>query len=79
MGQRWFDGYSADIEIYLLINGKRYDVAQIGGGSLILREPAPIPASTNARLIIRIDGHEEVEHVFLAEGADREDYAVPFF
>jgi len=79
MGQRWFDGYSAAIEIYLLIDGKRFDVAQIGQGGLLLRDPVPIPPSTSARLIIKIDGNEEVEHVFLAEGADCSERLVPFF
>jgi hypothetical protein len=79
MGQRWFDGYSADVEIFLLHNGKRFEVAQIGGGSLILREPAPIPAGTHVNLVIRIDGHEVEEKIYLAESAELSEKAVPFF
>jgi hypothetical protein len=79
MGQRWLDGYSAEVEIYLLVNGKRFDVAQIGNGSLILRDPAPIPASTEAKLVIKIDGHEEIEHVLLTESADESEKLIPFF
>lgn len=79
MGQKWFDGYSADVEIFLLNEGKRYEVAQIGGGSLILREPAPILAGTNVTLVIRIDGHEVQEEVFLGESSDVHAPAVPFF
>lgn len=71
MGQRWSDGgYSADVLIYLLIDGKRFDVAQIGGGKLILREPAEIPPFTDATLVLSIDGREEVRQVFLSGGAE---------
>ena len=79
MGQKWFDGYSAAVEIYLLIDGKRYDVAQIGAGSLILRDSHKIPPHTHAKLVIKIDGTEEAEYVFLGEGANNNEELVPFF
>ena len=43
MGERSLDGYSADVEIFLMIDGRRHDVAQISGESLFLRHPHPIP------------------------------------
>jgi hypothetical protein len=79
MGQKWFDGYSADVEIYLLYNGKRFDVAQIGNGSLILREPAQIPKDTTVTLVIIIDGHEVSERVHLTGRTDCVEQPVPFF
>ncbi|HWA97075.1 MAG TPA: hypothetical protein VG713_01220 [Pirellulales bacterium] len=79
MGQLLFDEYSADVEIFLLVDGKRYDVAQIGSGSLILRKPAPLPPGTDARLFIRIDAHEEVTPILLTEGADVDSRPIPFF
>ena len=78
MGQRWFDGYSADIEIYLLVGGVRFDVAQIGGGVLILREPADILPFTDAKLVIIVDGHEEVRPVLLASGVNSDQISVPY-
>ncbi len=79
MGQQWLDGYSADVEIYILFEGRTYDVAQIGNGSLILRDPTPIPANTDVTLIICIDGRETKETIHLAERADSPEVAVPFF
>jgi hypothetical protein len=79
MGQRWFDGYSADVEIYLVIDGKRYDVAQICRGSLFLRDAHQIPPATTAKLVIKIDGIEESEQVFLGNGAVDDRLAVNFF
>jgi hypothetical protein len=79
MGQRWFDGYSADVEIYLMIEGKRYDVAQICRGSLFLRDSHQLPPSTIAKLVIKIDGVEESEQVCLGNGAISDELAVSFF
>ena len=79
MGQRWFDGYSADVEIYLVIDDKRYEVAQIGSGSLILRDFREIPPCTHAKLIMNIDGNEEAEDVFLGDGAKGNEELVPYF
>jgi hypothetical protein len=69
MGQRWLDGYSADVEVYLLIAGERVDVAQIGHGKLILRTPREFPPGTRATLVFTVDGQEEREEVVLCEGA----------
>ena len=68
MGQRWLDGYSAHVEIYLEVGGERFDIAQIGDGSFILRDAGQIPIGTRGRLVIKIDGHEEEEQIFLFEG-----------
>lgn len=78
MGQRWLDGYSADVEIYLLIKGKRHDVAQIGGSKLILRGNPEIPANTRATLVVIVDGNEERQEIILCEEA-RQEEPVAFF
>jgi hypothetical protein len=79
MGQRWLDGYSAEVEIYLLIAGRRIEVAQIMGDTLILREQHPIPPETFAELVIKVDGNEEREQIFLRAGAESSQELVPFF
>ncbi len=79
MGQRWLDGYSAEVEIYLLIDGRRISVAQIAGDTLILRDQQPIPPGTMATLVIKIDDHEEREQIFLQAGAENSKELVPFF
>jgi hypothetical protein len=78
MGQRWLDGYSAEVEIYLLIDGKRIDVAQIGGNTLILRGAAEIAASTRATLVVIVDSVEEREEIVICDNA-REEEPVAFF
>lgn len=79
MGQRWSNGYSADVEIFLVIEGKRYDVAQVGNGGLLLRDSHQIPPSTNATLVLRIDGVEQVEEVVLTDGAVDNEQLVTYF
>ncbi len=78
MGQRWLDGYSSDVEAYLLIKGKRHDIAQIGNGSLILRGNPEVPSGTPATLVILIDGVEERQEIVLCADAQREE-PVAFF
>jgi hypothetical protein len=79
MGQRGLDGYSAEVEIYLLIDGKRREVAQVAGDALVLRDEHPIPPGTSATLVIKVDGHEEREEIFLRDGAENNEQLVPFF
>ena len=79
MALHWPDGYSAQIDAYLLVNGERYAVAQVVGGALILRQPQQIAAGTPARLVIAIDGHEKVQSIVLGEGASVGQQLVPYF
>jgi hypothetical protein len=77
MGQRWLDGYSADIEVYLLVKGQRHDIAQIGGGSLIFRGTPDIRAKTPATLVVKVDGEEERQEILILENVRHEE-PVPF-
>lgn len=79
MGQTWTDGYSASIEIYLLVAGERYNVAQVANGALILRDPRPIPPETTATLVMRVDDKEERSEVFLRDGAPNNTEFVSYF
>ncbi|HMQ15672.1 MAG TPA: hypothetical protein PKC49_06840, partial [Phycisphaerae bacterium] len=51
------NGYSADVQIELRIGGKRFPVAQTGGGKLILDQPTMLPSS-EGEVVMHIDGHE---------------------
>ncbi len=63
---RWKDGYSAAVEIRLIVDGRELSVAQVGPRSLILRQPCELP-SGDARIIIKVDDHEEEHDVILRE------------
>jgi hypothetical protein len=78
MGQRWLDGYSAHVEIYVLIRGKRYDIAQIGGSSFILRGSPDIAPDTSATLVVKVDGEEERQEIVIC-GNVRHEEPVSFF
>ncbi|MGD9720632.1 MAG: hypothetical protein AB7O59_16485 [Pirellulales bacterium] len=71
--------YSSHVELYLLVAGERYNVAQVANGSLILRDPRPIPPETAATLVVKIDSKEERSEVFLREGALDNKQFVPYF
>lgn len=66
MGTRWSDGYSSDVRLYLLAGDRRYAIAQIGPEWFIIRDEAQLPEGF-ARILIKIDDHEEVLDVVLLE------------
>ena len=79
MGRHWIGGgYSAAVELYLLVNGNRLPLSHVGPKSFRLRSWFPIPPKTDATLLIVVDGHEEHRHVFIqhgaADGAERIEY-----
>jgi hypothetical protein len=78
MGQRWLEGYSAQIELYLLLDGQRLEVEQVAGGFFVLRDSHAIPPGTKATLVIKIDGREEREEVFLKSGTTDNEQIVHF-
>ncbi|MEQ8849754.1 hypothetical protein [Botrimarina sp.] len=65
MGRLWEDGgYSAEIRIELLCNGRRYDVAEIGVDTMMLRNADELP-NGYAQLIVEIDGDRSVRDIFV--------------
>ncbi len=79
MGQQWPDGYSAQVDIYLIVDGERYDVAQVANGSLVMRDPRPIPPETVATLVLDIDGKNESKEIFLRDGVADSNGFIPYF
>lgn len=59
-------GYSARINLELIVNGQVIDVAQTGPDKLILREPATLPAG-EATLVITIDDKRHVTPIIMSE------------
>lgn len=60
-------GYSADVEIELLMNGRRFSVGQVGRDVLIFDEPVSLPA-TEGELVLTIDGRSRRWSVSLHAG-----------
>lgn len=69
MGTRWSDGYSADVQILLFVRGQQLRVAQIGPETLILRDLQAIPPGTTAKIVLKIDDHQETRDVVLTAGS----------
>jgi hypothetical protein len=69
MGTQWKDGYSAQVDLYLHVDGKRLRLAQVGPQFLILRDQCIIPAGALAKIVIGVDGKEEEHDVVLHKGA----------
>lgn len=75
MGIQWQDGgYSAEVEIYLLVNGRKLPVSHIDDKTLILREDEVVPDG-HAQIIIRIDGQERTYDVIINAGESASELA----
>jgi hypothetical protein len=69
MGNAWQDGYSAHVDLYLLIDGEQIGVSQVGPGWFILQDDRHLPPGSEGELVVAIDGSEKRQHVFLHHGA----------
>jgi hypothetical protein len=69
--------YSAEVNIYLQVNGERLPASHVGPDSITLRAAQELPPTT-AQVVLIIDGHERVRDVFLFEGVKRETRCVRF-
>jgi len=72
------EGYSAKVEIHLHVDGRKLRVARIRGGLLELRDKCDIPPTSNAAVVISVDGHEDVLPVVLNSGIDGRSELVEF-
>jgi hypothetical protein len=50
-------GYSADVQLFLIVDGRTYALAQIGPDFVTLREPAELPTA-DAEVVMVVDGRE---------------------
>jgi hypothetical protein len=57
-GDRTAAGYSSDVQLFLVIEGRSYALAQIGPDFVTLREPVDLP-SDEAEVVMMIDGREQ--------------------
>ena len=63
--------FSAVVRASLRVGSVEYNVAQVGNGYLILRDPQSMEP-TNAEILLSIDGVEERQQVYLSDGIDPE-------
>jgi hypothetical protein len=73
------DGYSANVQIHLHVQGHKLQVARIRGGVLTLRDRCDVEPSSEAKIVISVDGREDVLPVVLSKGIDSRSDVVEFF
>lgn len=71
------ESYSAEVSMHLYVNGDKLNVAKLGSGRCILRNPKPHVARA-ARLEISIDGQTETTGVFLPDGVSAKSREVRY-
>jgi len=66
MGRYWKDGgYSADVRIYLLVQGQMIPVSRITQDTITLRANQEVPRG-HAQLLINIDGKRETKDIIIS-------------
>jgi hypothetical protein len=70
------DRYSAEVTLCLLIDGHELQISQVGPDMLILRDQLDTK-TTNATLVITVDGNERRQEIVLPQGLSvgREEYS----
>lgn len=65
-------GYSAEVQLRLIVNDREYALSQIGPDSIAPREPiALLPCE--ADVVMDVDDHRKVWRVWLPDGISPED------
>jgi len=79
MGIQWTDGYSALVEIFLEVNGQKFNVERVGKDSITMRDPCDCQPNTRATLVIRVDDWEKRSEICLTNGLGCDTHGpVPF-
>jgi hypothetical protein len=64
-----YTGYSAEVSLRLIVNGKALVLSQVGPSDVVVRAPCDtIADSCNAELVITVDGNIKTRQVFLPHG-----------
>ena len=70
-------GYSANVEMYLVLADRQLELAQLGPEHCILRNSESFP-STSGEIVLIVDGHETRVPAYFSEGATSESRRVPY-
>ncbi len=68
MGYYHEDGYSSEVEGYLVINGRRIRLAKTNGRTLLLAEPCELAPGTEGELLVIVDGKRSSRRITLPMG-----------
>lgn len=62
-------GYSADVRLFLIVNGRTIKLGQLGPDFIVLSDPQELPAG-EAEITMSVDGRESRWPVLLIHGAN---------
>jgi hypothetical protein len=68
MGTQHKHGYSADVEGFLVIEGKRIRLAKTNGQTLVLAEMCELPPGIEGELLVIVDGFSDSKRVVVKDG-----------
>lgn len=60
-------GYSAQVEMYLIVHGRKLEIGQLGPAHCIVRKPVPVLPGVG-EIVVIVDGSESRTPVDLPDG-----------
>ncbi len=79
IGKRRADGYSAHVDIYLIVGNEKIRISRIGPDSFVVADRVEIPPATQCTLVIRVDDHEEACDILITEGVSGNERPARYF
>ena len=67
-----YTGYSADVRLNLIVDGREFALSQIGPDRIALRNPIELPPC-EADVVMHVDNHQQVWRVWLPDGVSPGD------
>ena len=71
MGRQYEDGYSADVEGFLVVGSSRFRLAKTNGCTLVLAESCELAPGTAGEIVLVIDGNASSRLVVLPDGVPK--------
>jgi hypothetical protein len=68
MGVHHEDGYSASVEGYFVIAGRRIRLAKTNGSTFVVAESCELAPGTSGEIVVIVDGEENVRSVAIVNG-----------
>jgi hypothetical protein len=70
-------GYSANVELYLVVEGKQLPLGQVGPAHCILRDAVQFEPTTG-EIVIQVDGAETRVPAYFPDGASTTDCRIAY-
>ena len=72
------DGYSSQVDIFLIVDGLQIPAVKVCGDSIVLQRPCDLPPNLECLVAVDVDGRRQLRRVELVDGSDSSSKRVHF-